>query len=155
MRGAARTGCFVVAIGLIASLALEAQPQRGGRGERGGRGGRLGTMALRFIPVEQTLGFLAFNKGIGLTDDQLLKVRKELKTVYKKRAELMEEMQGGQRDRQAMMEKIRGLHGEMVEKLTGVLNAEQNKVLEAHMERRQNRWRRGGGRQGGGGGERL
>lgn len=156
MRGAARTGCFMVAIGLIASLALEAQPQRGGRGERGGRGGgRVGTMALRFIPVEQTLGFLAFDRKIGLTDDQLLKVRKELKAVHKKRAELMEEMQGGQRDRQAMMEKIRGLHGEMVEKLTGILNAEQNKVLEAHMERRQNRWRRGGGRQGGGGGERL
>ncbi len=152
MRGAARTGCFVVAIGLIASLSLEAQPQGGGRG---GWGGRVGMMAARFIPVEQTLGFLAFDEKIGLADDQLLKVRKELKTVHKKRAELMQEMQGGQRDRQAMMEKVRGLRGEMLEKLTGILNAEQNKVLAEYMERMQNRRRRGGGRQGGGGGERL
>ena len=113
-------------------------------------------MAARFIPVEQTLGFLAFHEKIGLTDDQLLEVRNELKTVHKKRAELMEGMQGGEGGRQAMMEQVRALRGEMVDKLTSLLNAEQNKALDEYMERmRSFGGRGGGGRQRGGGGERM
>ncbi len=159
MKGAARIGCFALAIGLFASLSVEAQPRGGGRGG-GGRGGRGRMMAARFVPVEQTLGFLAFDKKIGLADDQLLKVRNELKTVHKKRAELMEGMQGGEGDREAMMEQVRALRGEMLDKLTSLLTAEQNKTLDEYMERMRNfggrGGRRGGGeRQRGGGGERM
>jgi hypothetical protein len=86
-------------------------------------------MRARFLlPVEQVLGFLAFDEQMALRDDQLVRVRAELKDVYAKRSALAEEMGSG--DRQAAFQKVSALRNEMFEGIKKVLDKKQNAALE-------------------------
>ena len=120
-----------------------------------GRGGRRGGGMLRMmLPIEQTIGYLAFDEKMALRDDQLVEIRGALKGVHAKRAALTEEMRGGG-DRQAMMGQVQALRKEMIEGLNGVLDDQQDKLLDDYLKRIQEarqRFQQGGGRQGGGAG---
>ena len=149
MKSIKRTVTLLLVFGLILAFSAEGFAQRG----RVGGGGRRGGGMLRMmLPVEATLSFLAFNDKIGLKDDQLLKIRKGLREIYGKRAGLIEEMQSGA-DREALMGKFRGLREEMLASVKGVLDENQNKLLDKYLKRMQEaRQRRGGGRRGSRGG---
>lgn len=150
MVGTARFGGLLLFVGLLTALSVEAQPQgRRGRGRGGPR--RAEMMLAARLPVEQVLGFLAFNAEVELTNDQLLKVRDALKGLYAKRSELAKEMREG--DRQAVMEKMGGLRTEMTQNLSSVLKPAQVEKLKEFMQRIQRR-RQGGRRPGGGQGRR-
>jgi len=130
---------------MFGALHVWAQPE-GGQGERGG-GGRGGAMmAMRSIPIEQILGFLAFDDKVGLSNEQLGKVRDALKDVYAERAILVKKLSGGD-DRDAAMTEVRKLRGQMTQKLTAVLDAKQVEVLKGYMQE----MNQGGGRGGQGG----
>ena len=146
MKAAQRSGQMLLAIALIMAFSVESYAQRG-RG--GGRGGRGGSMLRMMLPVEQTLGYLAFDDKIDLKDDQLLNIRTGLRTIHVKRTALAEEMRDGG-DREALMEKFRGLREEMLASVKSALNESQNELLDKYLKRIQEaRQRRGGG--GGGG----
>ena len=149
MKTIKRTVTLLLVFGLILAFSAEGFAQRG----RDGGGGRRGGGMLRMmLPVEATLSFLAFDDKIGLKDDQLLKIRKGLREIYGKRAGLVEEMQSGA-DREALMGKFRGLREEMLASVKGVLDENQNKLLDKYLKRMQEaRQRRGGGRRGSRGG---
>ena len=150
MKGAARIGPLVLAIVLLVSLPTGAQPPGSQRSPA-----RMAEMRVRAaVPVEQILGFLAFEGKVGVTDEQLVKVRRELKAIYEKRTafakKIAQEMQDTE-DRQVLMEKMRGLRGEteglrgeMLDKLSAVLKEEQTKKLETYLQK----MRRSGGRGG-------
>ena len=156
MKGVAKIGCLALVVVLAAALCAEAQPRGGDRSPA-----QMAEMRVRGqLPVEQVIGFLAFDEKMGVTDDQLLKVRKELKVFYEKRADyakkIAQDMEGVE-DRQAMMEKMRAMGGEMQElrqemmgKISGVLDAKQTKLLEGYLKT----MRGAGGRGGRGGGGR-
>ncbi len=150
-----RVGSAVAGMTLIAcmvfAIALEATAQpdrRGGRG-RGGRGG--GARLRMMLPLEQTLGFLAFDKKLALKDNQLIKIRSDLKDIHAKRAELEKQMRSGA-DRQQLMQKLGGIRGAMFEKIKAVLDDRQDKILDRYLERTPRGFQRGrgGGRRGGG-----
>ena len=149
MKTIKRTVMLLLVFGLILAFSAEGFAQRGG----GGGGGRRGGGMLRMmLPVEATLSILSFDDKIGLKDDQLLKIRKGLREIYGKRAGLIEEMQSGA-DREALMGKFRGLREEMLASVKGVLDENQNKLLDKYLKRMQEaRQRRGGGRRGSRGG---
>ena len=163
-------GFWAVAMLMVASCDVWAQPQqpqRGGQGQ-GGRGQRGGVQVQRFLPVEQALTYLAFNENVALSDEQLVKVRASLKGIYAKRQELQRSLRGSN-DQQAAMQKVRALRMEMMQGLTAILNENQTKVFQEQMQRMGQRGQRGqrggqggqgggrggrgGGRGGGGGGE--
>ena len=150
-----RVGNGIAGMTLIACMvfafAVEATAQpdrRGGRG-RGGRGG--GARLRMMLPLEQTLGFLAFDEKLALKDNQLIKIRSELKDIHEKRAELEKEMRSGA-DRQQLMQKLGGIRGSMFEKIKAVLDDRQDKILDRYLERLRRGFQRGrgGGRRGGG-----
>ncbi len=155
-------GFLAVAMLMVASCDVWAQPQqpqRGGQGQ-GGRGQRGGVQVQRFLPVEQALTYLAFNENVALSDEQLVKVRASLKGIYAKRQELQRSLRGSN-DQQAAMQKVRALRMEMMQGLTAILNENQTKVFQEQMQRMGQRGQRGqrggqggrgGGRGGGGGG---
>lgn len=150
MRGINSFVIVAMALFLFGALDVGAQPD-GGRGERGDRGGMRGgaMMAMRFVPIEQILGFLAFNETVGLSNEQLGKVRDALKAVYSERAELVKKMSGGN-DREAAMTDVRKLRSQMTQKLTAVLDAKQVEALKGYMQEMNQRGGRGGqGRPGG------
>ena len=149
MKTIKRTVTLLLVFGLILAFSAEGFAQRG---RDGGGGRRRGGMLRMMLPVEATLSFLAFDDKIGLKDDQLLKIRKGLREIYGKRAGLVEEMQSGA-DREALMGKFRGLREEMLASVKGVLDENQNKLLDKYLKRMQEaRQRRGGGRRGSRGG---
>lgn len=163
MQGFRLFGFLAVAMLLVASCDVWAQPQRGGQGQ-GGRGQRGGVQVQRFLPVEQVLSYLSFNENVALSDEQLVKVRASLKGVYAKRQELQRSLRGSN-DQQAAMQKVRALRMEMMQGLTAILNEKQTKVFQEQMQRMGQRGQqrgqrggqggrggRGGGRGGGGGG---
>ena len=155
-------GFLAVAMVLVASCDVWAQPQRGGQGQRG-QGQRGGVQVQRFLPVEQMLSYLSFNENVALSDAQLVKVRASLKGIYTKRQELQRSLRGSN-DQQAAMQKVRALRMEMTQGLTAILNENQTKVFQEYMQRMGQRGQRGqrggqggqgggrGGRGGGGGG---
>ncbi len=149
-RGERITGLALIACILLA-FAVEAAAQPEGRGGRG-RGRRGGAARLRMmLPVEQTLGFLAFDRKMALKDDQLLKIRGALKEIHGKRAELEKEMRNGA-DRQQVMQKLGGLRDTMFKEVKAVLDDSQDRVLDGYLERMRRGFQRGrgGGRRGGG-----
>ena len=146
-------GFLAVAMLLVASCDVWAQPQqpqRGGQGQ-GGRGQRGGVQVQRFLPVEQVLSYLAFNENVTLSDEQLVKVRASLKGIYTKRQELQRSLRGSN-DQQAAMQKVRALRMEMTQGLTAILNEDQAKGLQEMMQRMGQRGQRGQGQRGGQGG---
>ena len=106
-------------------------------------------MAMRSVPIEQILGFLAFDEKVALSREDLGKVRDELKIIYVDRAKLMQEL-GASTDREAAMTEVRKLRGQMTQKLSAVLSPDQVKALQAYMQTMNQRNGRGGqgGRQG-------
>ncbi len=154
-------GFLAVAMVMVASCDVWAQPQRGGQGQRGqgqrGQGQRGGVQVQRLLPVEQALTYLSFNENVALSDEQLVKVRASLKGIYTKRQELQRSLRGSN-DQQAAMQKVRALRMEMMQGLIAILNEDQTKVFQAQMQRMGQRGQRGGqggqgGRRGGGGGQ--
>ena len=143
-------GFLAVAMVMVASCDVWAQPQRGGQGQRG-QGQRGGVQVQRLLPVEQALTYLAFNENVALSDAQLVKVRASLKGIYTKRQELSRSLRGSN-DQQAAMQQVRALRMEMMQGLTAILNEDQAKVFQAQMQRMGQRGQRGG--QGGQGGRR-
>ena len=144
---------FATALLMFGALDVWAQPGGGGgRGDRGGRGGMRGAMmAMRSVPVEQILGFLAFDEKVNLNVEQLGKVRDALKGIHADRAELVQKLRGSE-DQEAAMNEVRKLRMQMTQKLTAVLDAKQVEALKEYM---QNMNQRGGqGGQGGRGRER-
>ena len=146
MKSAAAAGKWALVLGILIALSSEtlAQPR--------GRGGR----AARAVPVEQVLGFLAFDDDVGLSDDQFLKIWNDLKAVRAKRQTAVQEAGG---DQQAVTGKMMELRKEMQEKLNAVLTPKQSELMKAYFKRMQERMqnmqgRQRGDRQGGGGGER-
>lgn len=127
MTGIKRMAIFALALIAFGAVEVAAQP--------GGGGGRMGgaMMAMRFVPIEQVLGFLAFDEKMGLSNDQLLKARDELMLIYAKRAELMKNAQGGE-GRDAMMGEVQKLRGEMAQKLTAILQPKQVEQLKSYMQ---------------------
>ncbi len=149
-------GFLAVAMLMVSSSDMWAQPQRGGQGQgQRGQGQRGGVQVQRFLPVEQALTYLAFNENVGLSDEQLVKVRASLKGVYAKRQELQRSLRGSN-DQQAAMQKVRALRMEMMQGLTAILNEDQTKVFQEQMQRMGQRGQRGGqgqrGQRGGQGG---
>ena len=156
-------GIVAMTLLLTASLDLWAQPGGGGGRGCGGRGGaRGGAQVLRFLPLEQILGYLVFNEDVALSNDQLVKVREVLKVAYSGRAELQRSLRGNN-DQQAAMSQVRKLRTEMTQGLSTILNDDQTKALQTYMQRMNQRGGRGGqggrgsgrgsgGRRGGGGG---
>jgi len=132
---------------LVGSLEGWAQLSGEGGGGRGARGGAM--MAMRSVPVEQILGFLAFDDKIGLSDEQLGKVRNELKIIHSDRAKLVKGLAGSE-DRDATMTEVRKLRAQMTQKLTAILNPGQVKGLQDYMKTMNQRGGRGGGRGGDG-----
>ena len=150
-------GFLAVAMLMVASCDVWAQPQRGGQGQgQRGQGQRGGVQVQRFLPVEQALTYLAFNENVALSDEQLVKVRASLKGVYVKRQELQRSLRGSN-DQQAAMQKVRALRMEMMQGLTAILNEGQTKALQEQMQRIGQRGQRGGqgqrGQRGGQGGQ--
>jgi hypothetical protein len=139
---------IATALFMFGALDVWAQPE-GGQGERGagGRGGAM--MAMRSIPIEQILGFLAFDEKVGLSHEQLGKVRDALKAVYVERSALVKKL-GDNNDRETTMTEVRKLRGQMTQKLTAVLDANQVEALKGYMQEMNQRGGRGG--QGGPGG---
>jgi len=154
MKGVAKIGCLALAAVLASAMCAEAQPQGRDRSPA-----QRAAMRVRGqLPVEQVIGFLAFDEKMGVTDDQLLKVRRELKAFYEKRADyakkIVQEMEGAE-DRQSMVEKMRSMGGEMQElrqemmgKISGVLDAKQTKLLEGYLRVMRGAGGRGGERRG-------
>lgn len=149
---------FATALLVMGALDVWAQPGGGGgrgeRGERGGRGGARGAMmAMRSVPIEQILGFLAFDEKVDLNTEQLGKVRDVLKSIHTDRAALVKELSGNN-DQEAAMTEVRKLHQKMTQKLTAVLDAKQVDALKTYMQNMNQRGGRGGqggrGREGGG-----
>ena len=145
---------FFLLVFLVAT-AVEAQPPRGGgRDGGGGRGGRGGAAFLvnRMVPIEQVMGYLAFDDKIALKDDQLVKIRQALKALNGKRDGLRQELQGqGQGgDMQAARQKVMMLAREMNQAVAGALDAKQTEEFKGYMKRMQERAQRGGGGRGGG-----
>lgn len=132
MTGIKRMAVLALALMVCGAVEVMAQPGGGGRGGGGGGGGGP-MMAMRFVPIEQVLGFLAFDEQVGLSNDQLLKARNELMLIHAKRAELMKNAQGGN-DRDAMMSEVQKLRGEMTQKLTAVLQPKQVEYLKSYMQ---------------------
>ena len=141
-------GFLAVAMLMVASCDVWAQPQRGGQGQ----GQRGGVQVQRFLPVEQVLSYLSFNENVALSDEQLVKVRASLKGVYTKRQELQRSLRGSN-DQQAAMQKVRALRMEMTQGLTAILNEDQTKVFQAEMQRMSQRGQRGQGQRGQRGGQ--
>ena len=157
-------GFLAVAMLMAASCDVWAQPQRGGQGQGERGGARGGIQVQRFLPVEQVLTYLLFDENVGLSDEQLVKVRTSLKGVYTKRQELQRSLRGSN-DQQAAMQKVSALRMEMTQGLTAILNEDQTKAFQGEMQRMSQRGQRGqrgqgqrggqggqGGRRGGGGG---
>jgi len=140
----------VVGVTVLCSLLLppgSADAQRGPN-RRGGM------MVRTMLPLEGTIGFLAFDEKMAVRDDQLVAIRAALKDVHAKRAALVEEMRGGA-DRQAMRGKIQSLRTAMIDQVKGVLDDSQDKLLDDYLKQIQEmrrRFQQGGGRRGGGGG---
>ncbi|MCZ6631914.1 MAG: hypothetical protein O7G87_00785 [bacterium] len=150
---------FFLLVFLVATV-VEAQPPRGGGrgGPGGGRGGRGGAAFLvnRMVPIEQVMGYLAFDDKIALKDDQLLKIRQALKELNGKRDGLRQELQGQGEggDMQAARQKVMILARQMNQAVAGVLDAKQTEEYKGYMKRMQERAQRGGGGRGGQGGRR-
>ena len=153
---------LVVSFVFVWAYAAHSQP----RGDERSPAQRARMMVRGQLPLEQVLGFLALDGGVSVADDQLVKIRGVLKELATKRDEYVkkvaQEMSGAE-DRQAMMERMRGmredvqgLRTEMVERVKGVLDASQSKKLDKYLEqmRRTGRGAREGRRrdQGGRGG---
>ncbi len=138
-----------VAVAITVATGCLAVAQPGGRGRAGG-----GMRARFLLPVEQVLGFLAFDEQMALSDDQLVRVRAELKDVYTKRSALTAEMGSG--DRQAAFQKVSALRNEMFEGIKKILAEKQNAALKRYLKRLADgaRTRRERGRQQGGRGPR-
>ena len=145
-------GFLAVAMLMVASCDVWAQPQRGGQGQgQRGQGQRGGVQVQRFLPVEQVLSYLAFNENVALSDEQLVKVRASLKGIYAKRQELQRSLRGSN-DQQAAMQQVRALRMEMTQGLSAILNEDQTKGLQEMMQRMGQRGQRGQGQRGGQGG---
>lgn len=114
-------------------LKLPAEAQR--RGQGGLR--RTEIMLTIRLPVEQILGFLAFDHTVELTNDKLLEIREVLRGIYVKRSKLLKEMEKG--DRQEVMEKTGELRTLMTKNLSLTLNPEQVVKLKKFMQKRQRR----------------
>jgi hypothetical protein len=144
MRRVNRTGSLLLAVFTTFTLSVPTHAQRGNGG--GGQEGRRGAGMLRMmLPVEQALGYLAFDTKVGLRDDQLLKLRTGLAEIYSRRAQLTGEMRG-RADREVLMEKFKSLRREMIESVKAVLDENQNQLLDEYLKRmREGRQRRGGG----------
>lgn len=145
------TTCILVLALLVAGPAV-AQPQQG---QRPGGAGAMG----RGASVEQLLGSLAFDEKIGVTDEQLLKLRGTLKEIYGKQQDMMKKLRGGSREgmrerMMAMRTEMMAMRTEMMEKIATVLDEKQVEQLKKNIQRAQSQ--RGGrqgrsGRQRGGG----
>ncbi len=139
-------GCAVI---LTVVSQIFAQPGGGPDGGRNGRGG--GAMvAMRFVPVEQILGFLAFDEKVGLSNEQLVKVKDELKAIHAKRAGILKNFQGSD-DREAVMGEVQKLRADMTQKLSAVLKPDQVETLKVYMQQINQRGGPGGQRGGQGG----
>jgi hypothetical protein len=147
---------FATALLMFGGLDVWAQPGGGGRGESGGgRGGAM--MAMRSVPIEQILGFLAFDEKVGLSNEMLGKVRDELKAIHADRATLVKKLAGSE-DREAAMTEVRRLRGQMTQKLSAILQPNQVDALKTYMQNMNQRGGQGGrggdgGRRRGGGGD--
>ncbi len=158
MLEARKFGWLVLVFGLVLAISAEAQPPQGQRrgGGGGGRGGGGAAQIQRFLPLEASLGFLAFDEKVGLDNEQLLKVVSELRALYTKRQEIAQSMQGGG-DRQAAMQDVQGLRQELTQKLGDILKPDQLEAFRGYMQQMQQRQgggRGGEGRGGQGGGRR-
>jgi hypothetical protein len=113
-------------------------------------------MVRMMLPLEQTLGYLAFDKPMALTDAQLIQIRSKLKAIGVERDKLAEEMAGSGADRQAMMADVGKLRAGMVEGLKDVLDDRQDALFDGYLKRLQQmreRGQQGGRRSPRGGGE--
>jgi hypothetical protein len=98
-------------------------------------------MVRMMLPLEQTLGYLAFDPDMGLTDGQLVKVRNALNSVREAREKLAETMRSGG-DRQQMMSDVGKLRTDMFDRIKAVLDDRQDALLDDHLEQmRRNRER--------------
>lgn len=136
-------GRLGLVVGCVAILAGSASAQRPGGGRR-----NPAMMVRMMLPLEQTLGYLAFDGDMGLTDAQLVAVRSALKPVDKERARLAGEM-GGDVDRQQMMASVGKLRADMFARIKEVLDDRQDALLDTYLERMRQRMQRGGQRGGG------
>ena len=139
---------LVMVLSMLFLASVEAQSRRGGRG-----GWQRQGMIRRFLPLEQTIGYLAFDEKISLKDDQLLKIRKGLLPLHGKRTKLAGSLRDG--DREQVMQDVRGLNREMREGILAVLDPRQTELIKAYWQRQHEmmeRFRGGGGRRGRGGG---
>ncbi|MGE0710182.1 MAG: Spy/CpxP family protein refolding chaperone [Planctomycetota bacterium] len=105
--------------------------QRGQRGQRGGRGFGM--------DVEQ------MKKDLGLSDEQVTKIKAFQEEQLKSREEMMKKMREGGGDRNAMREAFRSAMEEGRKKMEEILTPEQNKKWQEQM---QNRFRGGRGGRG-------
>lgn len=144
MKNPYRCMLFVIAILSLGVWQVQAQPT-GGRGERGGAGGRMGggMMVMRSVPVEQILGFLAFDDTVALNVVQLGQVRDALKDIHKERAALFEKLRDSN-DREAIMMAVQKLRSQMNQKVTAALDANQIEAYKTYMQNMAERGRRGG-----------
>ena len=144
---------FFLLVFLVAT-AVEAQPPRGGGRDGGGGRGGAAFLVNRMVPIEQVMGYLAFDDKIALKDDQLIKIRQALEEVNGKRDGLRQELQGQGGDMQAARQKVMMLAREMNLAVAGALDAKQTEEFKGYMKRMQERAQRGGGGRGGQGGRR-
>ena len=149
MRPNLKSAICMLALALLVAGPAMAQPPEGQRP------GGAGAMGARFN-VEQLMGSLAFDEKIGVTDDQLIKLRGALKEIYGKQQDMMKKLRGGSREGMrermtAMRTEMMTMRTQMMEKIATVLNEKQVEQLKKTMQRAQSQR---GGRQGRGGRQR-
>ena len=115
---------------LLLAAALAWSQPRSGQGGQGMQGGRMGG-------------------GMGLSAEQLLGLRSSLRDVYQDQLEMRQDMRSGDVDFQQMREEMTALRAELMTRINGVLDEDQQKKLQARLEEMQTqggRERRPGGR---------
>ena len=79
------------------------------------------------VPLETVLGFVAFDQDI--PDEQLLQVRRTLRSLYAKREQVITQIVAGRMDMREVRSRVFSLRRQMLQGLSIILEEEQSQEL--------------------------